>query len=296
MAEKISPPRGEDHPELIASEDEAGRREADPLRRANSLDGRDWTRFSISVWSDIGWTPEERALKHPAKFPVQLVERILQCFMRPNDLVVLDPFMGSGSAMVAASNLGKDFVGFEVYQDYIDLAHTRVHQKQLFIGSDKRREIHKIDARQMNTVLQPDSVDVCITSPPYWDILLQKRTADSKEVRHYGSQIDDLGRIDDYPTFLDEIQKVFQGVYDVLRPGKYCVVNVMDLRKGATFYCYHRDLASRLEAIGFVFDDIIIWDRRKDYNNMRALGFPYTFRINKAHEYLLIFLKPGDKS
>ena len=50
-------------------------------RRANYLDGKSWTRHSISLWSDIQKSKEERALKHPALFPVQLADRLIQCFL-----------------------------------------------------------------------------------------------------------------------------------------------------------------------------------------------------------------------
>ena len=86
--------------------------------------------------------------------------------------------------------------------------------------------------------------------------------------------------------------KVFAGVYEVLRAGKYCVVNVMDLRKTNRFFPLHSDLAARMQQIGFLLDDIIVWDRRQEYNNLRPLGFPHVFRVNKIHEFLLIFQKP----
>jgi hypothetical protein len=41
-------------------------------------------------------------------------------------------------------------------------------------------------------------VDLVVTSPAYWDILLEKRTADYKPIRHYGDAEQDLGKIDDY--------------------------------------------------------------------------------------------------
>ncbi len=43
--------------------------------------------------------------------------------------------------------------------------------------------------------------------------------------------------------------------------------------------------------LGFEFEDIIIWDRQHEYNNMKPLGYPYIFRVNKVHEYVLIFKK-----
>jgi len=46
-----------------------------------------------------------------------------------------------------------------------------------------------------------------------------------------------------------------------------------------------------MQKIGYIYDDLIIWDRQADYNNMRPLGYPYKFRINKVHEYLMIFIK-----
>jgi DNA modification methylase len=104
---------------------------------------------------------------------------------------------------------------------------------------------------------------------------------------------DDLGKIADYQDFLTALQGVFKVVYRALKPAKYCVVVVMDLRKKETFYPYHADVATFMQQIGFIYDDLIIWDRRHEYNNMRPLGYPSTFRINKAHEFILIFKKPG---
>jgi hypothetical protein len=47
-----------------------------------------------------------------------------------------------------------------------------------------------------------------------------------------------------------------------------------------------------MQELGFIYDDLILWDRRQEYNNLRPLGYPYKFRINKVHEFLLIFQKP----
>jgi hypothetical protein len=99
--------------------------------------------------------------------------------------------------------------------------------------------------------------------------------------------------MDDYERFLDGLQQVFEAVFAVLKPKKYCAVNVMDLRKQSRFFCFHCDIAKRLEKVGFLFDDLFIWDRGRDYNNLRSLGYPYVFRLNKIHEFILIFQKPN---
>lgn len=259
-------------------------------RRANDLNGSDWAKYSISVWNDIRKTPEELRLRHPAMFPEMLVARLVRCFTTEDDTRILDPFMGSGSTLVAAKNLGRFGVGFELSDKYIRLARSRLSQKSLF-GPDTF-EIHKADARSIPDILAADSIDFCVTSPPYWDILLQKRTADYKETRNYGDEEGDLGRIREYDAFLAALKCVFTGVHHALKPGKYCLVNVMDLRKKDRFYPLHSDLALRMQEVGFIYDDLIIWDRRQEYNNLRSLGYPAVFRLNKIHEYILIFQKP----
>ena len=43
--------------------------------------------------------------------------------------------------------------------------------------------------------------------------------------------------------------------------------------------------------IGFNFDDTIIWNRAQEYNNLRPLGYPSVFRVNKVHEFYFDFPK-----
>jgi DNA modification methylase len=261
-------------------------------RRANDLDGRDWTRSSISVWNDIRRTPEEMALKHPAMFPTELVSRVTKCFTRDNGKVILDPFCGSGSTLVAARDLGRHGVGFEVADEYVEIARKRLRERG---AVDADYTLHRADARRIPELLAPDSVDLCVTSPPYWDILSRRRTADYKAVRDYAESGEDLSRVADYPGFIEGLAEVFDGVQTVLKPGCYCVINVMDLRKKSEFFPLHSDLAARLSDPSrggqFIYDDLIVWDRRADYNNLRPLGYPAVFRINKVHEFLLIMRK-----
>ena len=100
-----------------------------------------------------------------------------------------------------------------------------------------------------------------------------------------------MGNISEYRTFINELGRLFFKVNRVLKPRAYCLVNVMDIRKKSDFYPLHSDLATELQKQRYIFDDIIIWDRQQDYNNMRPLGYPYKYRINKIHEYILIFIK-----
>jgi DNA modification methylase len=261
-------------------------------KRANDLDGKEWTSYSISIWSDIRKSKEEHKLEHPAIFPVALASRLISIFTNEHQKMILDPFAGVGSTLIAAKQLNKNSIGLEISENYCSVAESRLQTPTLFdSGSSK---IHLLRANALNILnLVPErSVDLVITSPPYWDILSQKRTADYKDIRDYGDQPDDLGKIKKYTIFIDKLKEVFTGVHAVMRAGAYCCVIVMDLRKKDLFFPFHIDVAQFMREIGFIFDDIIIWDRRHEYNNMRPLGYPAVFRINKAHEFILIFRKP----
>ena len=83
----------------------------------------DFLQLTLDVWS----IPPESAKRvgHPAPFPVELPAQLIRLLSFRDDLV-LDPFMGSGSTMVAASMLGRRFVGYDLDPDYVALARERV--------------------------------------------------------------------------------------------------------------------------------------------------------------------------
>ncbi len=257
-------------------------------KRANELDGKTWVRYSISVWNDLQKSFRERGLHHPALFPVTLVERILRLFSHKDDLV-LDPFMGSGSTLIGAARLGRKAIGLEISGEYTALFKKRLQEENL---SPAEIKAFQDDARRIKKYVGKGSLDLCLTSPPYWNILKEKRTADHKSVRNYGDSCDDLGNISEYPLFLEAIKEIFFQVFQALKDGGYCILIVMDLRKKDKFYPLHMDLTEIMTSLGFFLDDIVIWDRRTEYNRLRPLGYPYVFRINKVHEYILIFRKP----
>lgn len=259
------------------------------VRRANELDGATWKRYSISIWSDIRKTPEEAALKHPAMFPVALPYRLIECLTNADQKVVLDPFAGVGSTVLAAAMLGKQGIGIEISKEYVEVARGRLASR--LVGSSGSGVMHEADADDLLRVVAPGSVDLVVTSPPYWDILLQRRTADYKEVRHYGEDPRDVGRIRSYSKFIAALGKIFAWVFQALKPGGHCCFVLMDLRKKAKLYPYHMDVTHMMTRLGFELEDIIIWDRRQDYSNLRPLGYPFVFRVNKCHEYILIFAK-----
>jgi len=63
--------------------------------------------------------------EHPAQYPEKMIERIIKAVTNKGDLV-LDPFMGSGTSAVVAKKLGRDYVGYEINKEYIEIANKRL--------------------------------------------------------------------------------------------------------------------------------------------------------------------------
>lgn len=104
---------------LIFSKDRFDR----PNKGESTISKEEFMSATTSIWN----IPPESAKKigHPAPFPVQLVQRLIQLYTFKDD-VVLDPFMGSGTTAVAALLSGRRFVGYEISKDYVALANERI--------------------------------------------------------------------------------------------------------------------------------------------------------------------------
>jgi len=93
--------------------------------RPNTISRDEFLEFTKSVWT----FPAEsaRRIGHPAPFPIELPYRLIQLFTFQDD-IVLDPFMGSGQAAIAAMKTGRHYVGYDISPEYVDLAKRRIDQ------------------------------------------------------------------------------------------------------------------------------------------------------------------------
>jgi len=98
-------------------------RAAEGLPYESTLMTEDFMALTLDVWE----IPAESARRvgHPAPFPVELPEQLIRLYTFKHDLV-LDPFMGSGSALVAAARLGRRYVGYDLDEEYVAIARRRV--------------------------------------------------------------------------------------------------------------------------------------------------------------------------
>lgn len=86
------------------------------------------TKEEFIEWTKSVWTMNTESAKrigHPAPFPEELPNRLIKLFSFTNDIVI-DPFMGSGTTAIAAIKNKRNFVGYEINKEYINLANNRI--------------------------------------------------------------------------------------------------------------------------------------------------------------------------
>jgi len=76
--------------------------------------------------------PSGKGRTHPCEKPVELHRQLIEALTRPGELV-LDPFMGTGSAGVAAAESGRSYLGIELDKAYARTARARVRQARRFL-------------------------------------------------------------------------------------------------------------------------------------------------------------------
>ena len=94
--------------------------------RGDTISRDDFLQSTKSVWA----FPAESARKvgHPAPFPRELPKRLIQLYTF-EDEVVLDPFMGSGQSALAALEINRHYIGYEIDPEYAELAERRIKER-----------------------------------------------------------------------------------------------------------------------------------------------------------------------
>ena len=93
-----------------------------PTRIMSVVSEENYQRWFRIVWDDL---PGASTRQHPAPYPVELAERLIRMFSFAGD-TVLDPFMGTGSTVIAAARCGRNSVGIEVDPHYYELAYKSI--------------------------------------------------------------------------------------------------------------------------------------------------------------------------
>jgi DNA modification methylase len=269
--------------------------------KLNCLTAKEWLKSQIGVWQ---FFYESRDIRdktlHPATFPISLAKKVINLFTHEGELV-LDPFVGSGTSLVAAQDLNRNAVGFDLQEKYIELCVKRLASNNLF--NQAQQVAIQDDALHIPNYLEPGSVGLIWTSPPYANLLNRKRKNKSRrdrnneqldKVEQYSQDPRDLGTmpLDEYAHAMGDI---YEKLLPLLRPKGHCVINVPDMWWENQRITIHASLIDELRKRGYELRNTIIWDRTNIVNNIGIFGWPSNYiTMGTTFEYLLDFWRPAE--
>ena len=266
----------------------------------NCMTPKQWLKSQLGVWQ---FNYEARDVRdkniHPATFPISLAKKVIELFTHEGEFV-LDPFVGSGTTLVAARDSNRNAVGFDLQKRYIDLCEQRLAQTT-FWGEAKQIAVQD-DARLIQKYFEPETVSLIFTSPPYANLLNRARKNKSRRFR----KTEQLGKIEQYsqdPRDLGTMElsqytiatgEIFESLLPFLRPKAHCVINVPDMWWENQRVTIHVSLIEELRKRGYELRNIIIWDRTNLVNRIGIFGWPSNYiTMGVTFEYLLDFWRPA---
>jgi len=271
-----------------------------PDNHINCLTAKEWVRGQVAIW-ELYYKKRDIRDKdiHPAVFPIALPKKCMELFTHKGEMV-LDPFIGIGTTLVAARDLERNAVGFDLNQDYINFTNKRLTQEHLSFGENTKQIAICDDAVNIPKYLDEETVSLCVTSPPYANMLNHKRLNKSirsdlrmnkhyKKVQQYSNNPRDLGtmRLKEYIGALAEIYK---GILPLLKSKAHCVININDLWEKNHRYPTHSYIIEAMEKVGYELRNIIIWDKRNLVNRVGIFGWPSNYiTLSTTFEYILDF-------
>ncbi|MBX3031971.1 MAG: class I SAM-dependent methyltransferase [Chloroflexi bacterium] len=293
-----------------------------PANDLNELSGEEWLYFTKSLWttaypSELGHAQRRR---HGANKPPRLMARLIEFFTRGGELV-LDPFAGVGGTLLGAAicRNPRRAIGFEIEPRWVETYHEVVAEARAagdgagaqladlgsadpggprtFDPSGCRMELG--DARVLLEMVEPGSVDLVATDPPYNPQLRMTmaggRASDAWANRRtdYAMVTDDpadLANSTSYEEFLDRMTDILDACRRALRPGGHAVVIVRDAYQEGRYRFTSADLAARAEAVGMVPKGDLIWYQAG--SRLRPYGYPRAFVPNIVHQHILVFRVP----
>ena len=274
-----------------------------PRTHINCMTPKEWLKSQLGVWQ---FTYESRDIRdktiHPATFPIALCKKAIELFTHQGELV-LDPFVGSGTTLIAANDLNRNAIGFDLQSEYIDLCEKRLSQQPNLFNRTRQLAIQD-DAKNIPQYIDPNTLSLIWTSPPYANLLNRARKNKSRrfrdndqlgKVEQYSQNPRDLGTmpIDQYAAAMGDI---YQSLLPLLKPKGHCVINVPDMWWENKRITIHVSLIEELRKCGYELRNIIIWDRTNIVNQIGIFGWPSNYiTMGVTFEYLLDFWRPPEE-
>ncbi len=262
--------------------------EYSPKNKLNELSAQEWLRFTKTWFIHAPLPRKKNEFLHPAKYPESMVEEFIRFFTKSGELV-FDPFLGTGSTLVACSCCGRRGIGIELQEKYGKIARERVTgdgNQKVFVGNS-------FDIKKIWKDNNLPEINFLICSPPYGPMLNKKALAAGKRKKegldvNYSSDDDDLGNEKNYDAFVKKLVELFVEVKGLLKEGAYLVVILQNYRDGPEYRTLAWDFAGEMKTHFSLLGERL-WCQ--DNKTLYPYGYRYSFVPNVHHHYCLVFRK-----
>jgi len=272
-----------------------------PDSHINCSTAKEWIRGMVTIQP---FYYEKRDIRdkdvHPAVFPIALPSHFIKLLTHKGELV-LDPFVGIGTTLVAAQDLDRNAVGFDLKEQYIEFARNRINQSRF---AQQSQQLAILDeAHNIPQYLEKETVSLCITSPPYANMLGHERLNKSirgelrknqhyLKVQQYSNNPLDLGTMN-HEQYAQALQEIYSGILPLMRHRAHCIINVNDVWENNKRIPTHVYVMEALTRAGFEFRNTFIWDKRDLVNKVGIFGWPNNFiSLGATMEFILDFWRP----
>lgn len=278
------------------------------IKKLNDLSGKEWVQLSKSI-NTYGGKIANKRREHGAAFPVELAKHFIKIFTSTGDRV-LDPFLGVGTVSDACTLLNRQCVGFEINEKYFKRAQEGLDpiDANSDIVYEVEHDLYQASCLRMLDVIEPASIDLTITSPPYSNLLHKvaahfagytyEKNIYKNQARQlaqpYSDNEEDFGNLD-WNSYLENVTELMGLLYEVSKEGSFNVWVVRDFRDIEDHIPYvnlHSKIIDCAISQKWVLVDIVIWDQTSQ-RKLVKLGGPKArrFYFNIGHSYILVFRK-----
>ena len=256
----------------------------DERNKLNDLTGAEWQFATKTVISKIYPSNLQHKLRseHGGQKPPELCSDLIKTFTKAGQ-TVLDPLAGVGGTLIGAALCGRNAVGIEINQRWIDIYREVCRLENL-------TEFPVIcgDANEKLGDIESGSVDFILTDVPYWimDQLTHTRS-DAVERKSNLSKFNDKD-LQSKEEWLAEMKSIFQNAQHALKQNGYMAVFIGDMYRGKEYHFLSAELAKTISEIpGYVLKSDIIW--HDDSKMLHIYGYPFAYIPSLIHQHILIF-------
>ncbi|MBI2669494.1 site-specific DNA-methyltransferase [Candidatus Woesearchaeota archaeon] len=273
---------------------------ANTPNRLNELSAQEWLRFT-KTWFVHNPPPRKKQERlHPAKYPENMIAEFIRFFTKEG-AAVFDPFLGTGSTLVACHTTNRDGIGIELQEKYAVIAKDRLAklEGQLKLSKEggkrfSKQIVIKGNSADVDTLWKEYSlpqVDLVITSPPYGPMLNKKglaakeREEEGLDVK-YSDDSTDLGNAYGYDDFLQKLVAIFVKIKPLVKENGHLVVVLQNYMDKGNYKMLAWDFAREMTK-HYQLRGEKVWCQ--DNKTLFPYGYRYSFVPNVHHHYCLIF-------